>query len=216
MSTEFGFYFYPATDTRSHGHPKFAFNLYTQPTGEHFDPEHAVLPGTRPKGGIEHISLSHPWRGGNSNLHICIGRILLTDRLHKKVEAFSFGGTLAISPHEDHTACVLTSTAPIFDLVRPGDTLTNVTSGIEVAIAEQRAHWKDDYAFEETLATTEPAELYLATLLAHQASLAAIPELAHTPAIRTEVKMVHEMIAAAKEASSIDNPPSLAELLAAP
>ena len=217
MATEFGFYFYPADGDNSHGHPKLAFNVYgPEPTGVHFDPERALVPTVGRHHEIEETSIHHPWHGRNE-LQVCVGRITLLDRRHKEVEAFSFGGTLTLTAEDDRTACLLTSPAPIFDLVNPLDALTNVISGIEAAIAMQRAHWPHDYVFAEHLTAVDPKTLYAGGLLSQQAELKAIPETAHTPDIRAQHHMINEMIAAAKRANLLDaHSRPLDQLLAAP
>lgn len=217
MATEFGFYFYPADNKDSHGHPKLAFNVYgEQPTGAHFDPLRALVPTVSRHHEIETASIHHPWHG-RQELQVCVGRIILLDRKHKEVEAFSFGGTLTITEEDDHTACLLESPAPIFDLVNPGDALTNVISGIEAALAQQRVHWPHDYVFEEHLVAVDPRKLYVGGLLSQQADLDAIPETAHTPDIRAQHHMIRDMLEAAEQANLLDAGASpLAQLLAAP
>lgn len=217
MAAQFGFYFYPTDDKDSHGHPKLAFNVYgPEPTGIHFDPERALVPTIGRHHEIETVSIHHPWHG-RKELQVCVGRITLLDRKRKQVEAFSFGGTLTITPGDDSTTCLLASPAPIFDLVNPGDALTNVIGGIEAAIAMQRAHWPHDYVFEEHLVAIDPQTLYVSGLMSQLEELEAIPETAHTADIRAQHHMVNEMLSAARRANLLGaTSRPLSSLLAVP
>ncbi|MEJ2750701.1 MAG: hypothetical protein P8183_22760 [Anaerolineae bacterium] len=170
MNTQFnepdlGYYYHPGTANRFPGHPQLDIFLHEVPTQRHFDPEqvHFEAVGSgRPEG----LSISHPWTGLRQ-FRICAGRIYIDDRKHKRVEAFSFGGTLQITPGHDVTVCHLTSPAPIFDLVDLDSLSTAFVSEAEVLLAERRADWdpQQPHTFEQHLATAVPLELYACCLV---------------------------------------------------
>lgn len=163
---DLGYDFHPATADRFPGHPQLDIFLRDEPTQRHFDPEqvHFEVAGS---GRPEVLTISHPWAGPHQH-RICAGRIYIDDRKQKRVEAFSFGGTLEVTTKAAITICHLQSPAPIFDLVDWNSLSTIIVAEAEVLLAERRADWdpKHPHTFEQHLATAVPLELYARCLIA--------------------------------------------------
>ncbi|MEJ2149397.1 MAG: hypothetical protein P8Z40_07935 [Chloroflexota bacterium] len=199
------------------GFPELTINITSQPTGQHFDPEHVVFPVVDPLGQIGHLTVFHPWRQGKT-YRVCAGRIVLRDRLNKRVEAFSFGGELEVTTEKSHTACLLRSPAPIFELVDLDGLSVTFISTLESLLARQRVTWDcDDAGYEHRLASVKPDALFTAALVGVAA------QLDHTP---SEGRGEHLHGEAAEIDKAIENmqavglwppvPPTLDDLLACP
>jgi hypothetical protein len=161
---ELGYDFHPGTADRFPGHPQLDITLWEVPTQRHFDPEqvHFEITGN---GRPEKLTISHPWTGPRQ-FRVCAGRIYIDDRKHKRVEAFSFGGNLEITTQQALTICRLSSTAPIFDMVKLDSLSTIMAMEAEVLLAERRADWdpQHPHTFEQHLATAVPLQLYACCL----------------------------------------------------
>lgn len=183
---DLGYDFHPGTANRFPGHPQLTIYLRDEPTQRHFDPElvhFEVAGGGRP----EELTVTHPWTGPRRH-HVCAGRIYIDDRKHKRVEAFSFGGTLEITTSQEMTVCQLKSTAPILDLIDMDSLSTAIATEAEVLLAERRADWdpQHPHTFEQHLATAVPLELYACYLTALHEKFA--PHLEHHD------KLYHQLV----------------------
>lgn len=166
---DIGYNFHPGPAKRFPGHPQLDIFLRDEPTLRHFDPEqvHFEIAGSSQ---AETLVVTHPWTGAR-HYRVCADRIYIDDRKKKRVEAFSFGGTLEIITQPEMTICRLHSPAPIFDLVDLDDLSTTIVTEVEVLMAERRADWdpQHPHTFEQHLATAVPLELYACCLTAlHQ------------------------------------------------
>lgn len=174
---DLGYNFHPGTAKRFPGHPQLDIYLRHEPTRRHFDPEkaHFEVAGS---GRTEALTIVHPWTGPRQ-FRVCADRIYIDDRKQKRVEAFTLGGTLQITPKKDVTICQLQSPAPIFDLFHLDDLSTLIVTEIEVLLAKRRADWdpQHPHEFEQHLATAVPLELYACCLIALQEKFA--PPLEH-------------------------------------
>jgi hypothetical protein len=134
------------------------------PTNRHFDPQKICYVVATDK-GTGRLMGHHPWSLGRQ-FRVCAGRIRLTDRVGKVVEAFSLGGVLNIACEKTRTICMLTSSAPIFPLFETMDLSMCLTAEMEIQLAQQRAKWDPEhpYVFEEHLAAVDPFELYACLL----------------------------------------------------
>ena len=161
---EYGYRFYPKERPTSPGHPRLDFVLRSKPTGRHFDPTHVRLPVVSRHGGIEMLTLYHPWRASRHQ-RLCAGRISSWDRVQKTVQAFSFGGKVEVTMEQDYTLCVLTSPAPILHLIHSNSPATLLAAEVEELLARRRAAWAERVKeFEERLAGIEPLQLYFMCL----------------------------------------------------
>ena len=161
---DLGYYFYPPAEDGRPGHPRLDIILTAKPTARHFDPQKVrYVIATRK--GIAPLTVHHPWTLGKQ-YRVCAGRIRLTDRVGKVVEAFSLGGELTIVCEKTRTICALTSPAPIFPLFKMMDVNMCLTAEMEIVLAEQKANWDPahPFAYEEHLAAVDPFELYTCLL----------------------------------------------------
>lgn len=168
---DLGYIFYPPETHHHPGHPRLDVIIPATPTYRHFDPQKVRFQVTSPSGGITQLTIHHPWTMGKL-YRVCAGRIFVTDRVPKVVEAFSFGGELQILSDAEHTVCALTSTAPIFALIELDDLPMWITAEVEGLLARQKAHWnpQQPHNFETHLATLDPLLVYASCLqtLQHQ------------------------------------------------
>lgn len=162
---DLGYIFYPSKIRHHPGHPQLDIIMTEPPTERHFDPEKAKFQTVSTGNGIETLTIHHPWAAGKS-YRVCAGRIFITDRIGKTVEAFSFGGDLEIMSDKDQTLCSLISPAPIFDLCTTHNLPMWLTSEVEILLAKQKAHWHPNHpdAFEIGLAKANPLLLYASCL----------------------------------------------------
>ena len=163
---DLGYDFHPGTADRFPGHPQLDVALWEVPTQRHFDPEQVKL-DISDRGQPEVLTITHPWTGPRQ-FRVCAGRIYIDDRKHKRIEAFSFGGTLEITVKQALTTCHLRSTAPIFDMIELDNLSTTFATEAEGLLSERRADWdpQHPHTFEQHLATAVPLELYAGCLTA--------------------------------------------------
>jgi len=167
---DLGYIFYPSKIPHYPGHPRLDVILTELPTERHFDPTKVQFQIAVPPNSIERLTIHHPWTF-SSRYRVCAGRIFITDRLAKKVEAFSFGGTLEILSDNERTVCALTSPAPIFDLCATHNLPMWLTSEVEILLAEQNARWQPHHhdEFDLHLSQIDPLLLYASCLQLLQA-----------------------------------------------
>jgi len=187
-----GYQFYPPEHQPCVGHPRLDIILAGKPAQEHFDPEFVVLTAALHVEGITAIKVSHPWHG-SERLHVCAGRVTVTDRTGKDVHAFTFGGTMRLDSSPESTLCVLTSSAPILDLAGLHCRTQELADEIETLIARRRAFWsRQPNKYEQRLASADPVMLYLAGLTAIEAKLEAIT-LEHRTATHHDVLQLAQL-----------------------
>jgi len=155
-------YHYPRLD-----HPSETFRLdifvASIPTELHFDVRHAHFFVKTPESNIEKLSISHPWTYKKDE-RVCAGVVIMEDRNKVKKEAFTFGGNLKITTEETHTTCVLTSTAPILDIIDATPVQRFFVEELEIILAERRAVYASHRDYENHLCAANPRDLYLASL----------------------------------------------------
>jgi hypothetical protein len=166
---DIGYLFYPSEQPNHPGHPRLDVIIPAKPTHRHFDPQTAEYLTVSSSETIQHTHLHHPWTM-EKQMRVITGRIFITDRKQKRVEAFSFGGHLEIGGDDTRTVCALESPAPIFPLFTIYDLSTWFVSEVEVLMAQRRAHWdpKQPHLFDKRLAAASPFLLYLSCLQAIQ------------------------------------------------
>ena len=158
---DLGYIFYPPEAPHHPGHPRLDVILPKSPTYRHFDPQKVRYQIASPSDGVTQLTIHHPWTFENS-YRVCAGRIFVTDRVSKVVEAFSFGGELHLLSTAEHTVCALTSAAPIFALFEAHDLAMWLTAEVESLFARQKAQWDPKHSrdFESHLTTLDPVFLY--------------------------------------------------------
>jgi hypothetical protein len=168
-AAEFGYYFFPKRYPHAPGHPRLEVNLIDAPTFQHYDPEYLDIPVARHIGAgqtprVEVLKIYHPWTL-KGEYKVCAGPVVLTDRLGKEVEAFSFGGGIRIQMEENYTTCSLESPAPILEIKGGEDISRILAEEMEVILAERRAAWiPNEEDFERRLTEADPLQLYIAGL----------------------------------------------------
>lgn len=163
---DLGYVYYAYESIEHPGHPRMDVIMRKTPTYRHFDPTRACFLVVSHKAGrLEQIHIEHPWTMGK-RYRVCAGRIYLSDRTGKRVEAFSFGGDLQILSDKEKTVCALMSSAPIFALCTTHDLPMWITAEVEIILARQKAHWdpRHPHGFEEHLAMVDPFLLYASCL----------------------------------------------------
>jgi hypothetical protein len=143
------------------------FNIFSNPTLEHFDPKQGIVPIITPKGEIEHLKINHPWTY-NKEYKVAAGLIEIVDKKNIKVEAFSFGGRLKIKNTEEKASCLVTSPAPVLHFIPDGMTQIEeqFAEEVENLLAIRRAAYLDKKLdFEKKLATIPPQKLYISILV---------------------------------------------------
>jgi hypothetical protein len=97
---------------------------------------------------------------------VCPGHVILRDRIDKRVEFFTFGGSLEILSTPDAQVYVLRSPAPVLELVAKEETLADqVAAETESLLGQAEALWRhDECGFNRRLAEIEPLQFYESTL----------------------------------------------------
>jgi hypothetical protein len=149
----------------SPGHTGLLVAIRKQPTSRHYDPKMVRLPMRDVKGTVTWRTLSwlSPLAGSSQ---VCLGRVILGDRLDKRIEFFTFGGSLEVTYEPGEMICLLRSEAPILELTGPKETIPNLMAAeTESLIAEAHARWgRNDEGFSRRLADIDPFQFYLASL----------------------------------------------------
>lgn len=200
-----GYYFWPKPIAHAAGHPRLDIHIRSTASGQHFDPTgvqlHIFTSSDRPHfKAIEHLRVSHPW-DYQTNYQVAPGMLIISDRNHKKVEGFTFGGALRIHKSDESTTCIIESDAPIIEIGSASPAILYLVEEFEIMLAKRRAIWiKDEEAFEARLANISPSLLYAAGLedLIHQV------EHSHG-AERSEMRDLHKILVSEKQARITDD-----------
>ncbi len=177
---ELGYEFEPFTIPGNEGYDTLVVNVVRVPTERHFDPSRVDVPVFTLDNSLRHMVIEHPWHGRHHH-RVAVGHVIIRDRKNKVVEAFTCGGDLQIDPFPNRTRCLITSPAPIFELVsRMGESVetydTILANELETLLAKQRVHWGlNDIGYEERLAELDPLLLYASGLYAIEEHLLAMP-----------------------------------------
>ena len=162
-----GYYLFPKPHPHCPGCNELWIAMRKQPTGEHFDPETLYLRLRDTDGAArwKKMSLLTPLEDLH---HVCPGTVTLNDRFDKRVDFFTFGGSLemALSPDSGEDVYALKSPAPILELTVPKETVPDqLASETESLIGESEAKWTfEEKEFNQRLAQVDPLQFYIATL----------------------------------------------------
>jgi hypothetical protein len=189
----FGYAFEPDCSPDAPAHSRLRVVLRAHPTHAHYDPEHVTLPIITRLREIEPLRVFHPWPADRAYT-ATLGRVILQDRVGKRVEAFTFGGSVTIDSEPEYVVLRLESPAPILALQFPASVSDHLVAAIEGLLAQRRAAHDmagEPHQLEARLAELAPAVLYQACLrsLANQlhASYVAVGE-------RTLAPFVHHAL----------------------
>jgi hypothetical protein len=160
-----GYFLLPRAHPHSPGYTGLRIAIRARPTRLHFDPESIRL-RLRDKYGSANwtaLELGSPDRGTG---HVCPGRVIVRDRLDKRVHFFTFGSSLEVAWAPDVIVYSLHSPAPILELTEPEETIPDqLASETEAMIGEVQASWgSNDAGFARRLAQVDPLQFYLASL----------------------------------------------------
>jgi len=161
-----GYRTYPRLEGGEFGYARLLVAIRKEPTLEHYDPQRLRF-RLRDDGGEVR------WRTATwlvpvlESGHICPGLVVLTDRRDRRVEFFTFGGTVEVISDPSVLIYAFKSVAPILELVGPRETVSDhLAYEAEVILAELEERWDEQYdtGFAERLSEIDPATLYAATV----------------------------------------------------
>jgi len=161
---EYGYFFHPRERSDTPGYRQLDVFFHSVPTNKHFDPMNMTLNIAPEHNHIELIKIHHPW-SLLEQYQVCAGRVILQDRKGKKTEAFTFGGNLRIKSEDELTIGVLTSPAPLLELVSTSSISSIFAEETEILFAERRAEWEPDHTtFNKKMIKADPLTLYCVCL----------------------------------------------------
>ena len=135
------------------------------PTEMHFDPESIQLRmgETGDTLNWSTIRLKYPLHGVRQ---AGLGRVIVSDRVEKQVEFFTYGGTLEATHGHDKVVYALRSPAPILEIdLELQDFSAQLAFETEVLLGEAQAQWHgNEQGFARRLAQLDPARCYLAAV----------------------------------------------------
>ncbi|MBK8051205.1 MAG: hypothetical protein IPK16_31350 [Anaerolineales bacterium] len=215
---DLGYWFDPPCEEELCGHHQLRVWLRPTPTERHYDPEQVRCIVTTGWRDMAHLTIRCPWPRAD-HYRLCLGMIILNDRKHREVQAFSFGGELSITQHDHTTMCVFDSPAPIYAL-QEGEQLSNLmVAEVEAVLAEEQARIDVDGRgshFSERLASSSPTQLYQACLVAIALQLRPLRTVDYMPE-RDLLHYVEKELQAIQERNPGAPPiPTLGELLSDP
>ena len=186
-----GYGFFDRMRPTSPGYTKLNVSLRDEPGRGYFSPEYLRVSIINETDKLEHLTIYHPWED-TETYQIGLDRIVLRDNKGRTIEAFTFGGTLQIVDEGAYTACVLTSTAPILELVEEFSITNLLAVETESTIAEYQDR-QDAEIFERWMAQADPLKLYAASIKAIEQELLALaaPDVTQVQLLRlvsTEIK----------------------------
>lgn len=158
-----GYYLLAKPYQHSPGYTQLLIAIRKTPTKLHFDPEIIDLRLCEPDGAVRQIKLRlKPFFSGSRC--ICPGRIVLHDRMDKRINFFIFGGSLEAIIRPDETIYSLHSPAPILGLSEQSTCIPDLLAfETEALIAKMQAKW-GAVACNQHLAQVDPFMFYLASL----------------------------------------------------
>ena len=188
--SDLGYFFHPPAEDFPIGHPSLEINLLPEPTHQHFDPSEVEIQLVIDD-EINPVKITHPWYG-MEHAQVIAGRIIVSDRLDEKVEAFCFGGSIQILDQGAFTACFISSPAPIFELNPYDRDHCDLIDEVESILALRRGFWSAEiHEYERRLCAIDPAALYIFTLTKVASRLELIPSQARNSRYLELINCVH-------------------------
>jgi len=214
MPDKLGYVFHQLKDVPLKENAQLEINVYTKPTGEHYDPQQVSFPVALGE-HVEQIKVTHPWRG-QKQYRVCAGRVRLLDWRGKVIEAATWGGQLNITPKNGLTYCSLTSPAPIIELVdETSSPEVRLTCEIEALLAKRRAEFCHDVKlFEKRLIAADPLMLFMVSVATIEEMFSQVPCSQRGLRYRAACEAVRQTIELLKKRGGWPTSlPSLTELL---
>jgi hypothetical protein len=160
-----GYHLKPGEPPYAPGHHRLLVAIREFPTEMHFDPEsiQARLGDTGESVNWTTIRLRYPVYGVKQ---VGLGRLIIADRVDKRVEFFTFGGELDATYGHEQAVYEVRSSAPILEITEDLQSFPDqLAFETEVIVAEAQARWRgNDQAFARRLAHLEPGHCYLSAL----------------------------------------------------
>ncbi|MCG3208174.1 MAG: hypothetical protein FOGNACKC_01776 [Anaerolineae bacterium] len=160
-----GYHLFEKPHPHSPGHTGLLVAIRETPTEQHFDPESIELSlnDSTQTAGPTRLTLE----SSNSGVyHVCPGKVILRDRMDKRVYFFAYGGSLETSFLPGTAMYCLQSPAPILLMAEGLETVPELLAAeTEMYLARLHARWgADDEGFRQRLAAADPMQLYAATV----------------------------------------------------
>jgi len=160
-----GYYLLPRAHLHSPGYTGLRIAIRGTPTKLHFDPESIRL-RLRDEPGSANWTTLELGSPDQVTGHVCPGRVIVRDRLDKRIHFFTFGGSLEVAFAPGVIVYSLHSPAPILELTEPEESIPDqLASETEAMMGEVQARWgSNDAGFARRLAQLDPFQFYLASL----------------------------------------------------
>ncbi len=157
----------------------------------------------------------HPWPQAPQRYRIALGRFYLLAHNGDMVAGVSLGGALEVETFPDYTRCLLTSSAPIFDIEESGGLVAMLETEVEAELGRLRAEWRrSDAAFDCRLAEQDPLTLFAASLHLLDDYLHNHPQAVTPDEVLAERAAVHQAIRVLQRSGHWPQPaPSLRQLM---
>ncbi len=159
-----GYHLLPPVHPHSPGYMGLLVAFRPRPTRVHYDPESLHLRLREDDlASWETLTISSPQ---HPEQRVCPGPVTLRDRLEKRVDFFTFGGTLTVEADPGEVVYLLESPAPILDLTTAEDDVGRLLAiEVEMMLSVFQARWgADERSFWERLAQLEPLQFYQASV----------------------------------------------------
>jgi hypothetical protein len=165
LIANWGYSFLDASHPDRLGYGGLVIAVREKPTSQHFDPENVHLHVRDAAGGMRATMLS--WQSPRPvSDRVCPCRVILADRFDRRVEFWTFGGSLELTQQPDKMIYILRSPSPVLEILGQDDSIPDqLAFETEALLSQAAARWgRDDRGFEQCLAQTEPLHLYMAVL----------------------------------------------------
>jgi hypothetical protein len=178
-----GYQLKPGEPPYAPGHHRLLVAIREFPTEMHYDPESIQLRMGDAGDSVNWttIRLRFPVYGIKQ---VGLGRLIIADRVDKRVEFFTYGGELDATYSHDEAVYELRSGAPILEITEDLQSFPDqLAFETEVIVAEAQARWHgNDQAYSRQLAQLEAGPCYLAavrSILRHYERTLALRETFH-------------------------------------
>jgi hypothetical protein len=212
-----GYQFYPSIYSPALGSPKVDIYLTSEPSGRFFDAFQATFP-VMDEGAVKELQVEHPWEEwmGSQKARVVAGRFQLREKDQDAHCGFSLGGEISIQNTGQATLCVLTSSAPIFNLSDdPDSTGALIVNEIEALLAKREAAWgENENTFTARLASVEPLTLFIIILHTLDLEIESLPASVRNHGFQEVLHQIKKAIHILKEAGVWpDHIPNIQDIL---
>ena len=212
-----GYQFCPSIYSPVLGSTKVDIYLTSEPVGRFFDTYQATFLIVE-DGAIKEIEVEHPWEEwmGSQKAKVVAGRFHMREKDQDAHIGYSLGGEISIQNTGEATHCMLTSSAPIFNLNDdPDSTGVVLVNEIEALLAKRQAAWgEDENAYTERLALVEPLTLFIVILHTLDQEIQSLPTAVRNHGYQEVLHKIREAIHILEQAGVWpDRIPDIREIL---